>query len=97
MKKVIAKLLGISKSLWDFIWPLLSRQLSSSLSRLLPIALGIVKELAQDNNISSSQKREQAFNKLSDVAKNEGIQAANSLLNLVIEMAVTNLKVSEEK
>ena len=67
-----------------------------SLTVLLPIALGIVKELAENNNISNSEKREQAFDKLADAAKNEGMNAASSLLNLAIEMAVTNLKVASK-
>jgi hypothetical protein len=55
-----------------------------------------VKELAENNNISNSEKREQAFDKLADAAKNEGMNAASSLLNLAIEMAVTNLKVASK-
>jgi hypothetical protein len=97
MKTLISKILGVSKSFIDFIWPIITKQVGSSLATLLPIAFAIVKELGQNNNISNSEKREQAFQKLSEAAKNEGVNAASSLLNLAIEMAVTNLKVSETK
>jgi cadmium resistance protein CadD (predicted permease) len=96
MKSLISKILGVPKLLWAFVWPLVTKQVGMSLTVLLPIALGIVKELAENNNISNSEKREQAFEKLADAAKNEGMNAANSLLNLAIEMAVTNLKVASK-
>lgn len=97
MKTLISKILGVSKSFIDFVWPLLTKQVGASLAVLLPIALSIVKELASNKDISNSQKREEAFNKLADAAKAEGLNAASSLLNLAVEMAVTNLKVSSEK
>jgi hypothetical protein len=96
MKSLISKILGVPKLLWTFVWPLVTKQVGLSLTVLLPIALGIVKELAENNNISNSEKREQAFDKLADAAKNEGMNAASSLLNLAIEMAVTNLKIASK-
>lgn len=92
MKTIISKLLGISKSFLDFVLPILTKQVGNSLAILLPIALTIVKELASNNNYNSSQKRDEAFKQLSSAAEKEGINAATSLLNLSIEMAVTNLK-----
>ena len=97
MKTLISKILGVSKSFLDSILPLITKQVGASLSILLPIALNIVKELASNKDLNNSQKREEAFKKLSEAAKNEGLNAASSLLNLTIEMAVTNLKVSSEK
>jgi len=97
MKTLLSKILGASRSFVDFIWPLLTKQVGSSLAALLPVALAIVKELAQNKDISNSEKKEQAFKKLSEAAKSEGMNAASSLLNLAIEMAVTNLKVSNER
>jgi len=97
MKTLISKLLGISRSFFDIVLPLITKQVGSSLATLLPIALGIVKELADNNGLTNSQKREEAFKKLSQAAQKEGMSAANSLLNLSIEMAVTNLKISSGK
>lgn len=96
MKTIISKILGVSKTFLDFIWPILTKQVGNSLATLLPIALVIVKELAANNNIGNFQKREEAFNKLTDAVKNEGINAGSSLINLAIEIAVTNLKSNSE-
>lgn len=96
MKKLLAKIFGVSQQIWEFLSPILSKQISSSLSKLLPIALNIVKELATNNNLSNKQKKEKAFKDITDIAKDEGLSAANSLINLAIEMAVTRLKVNGE-
>ena len=96
MKTLISKILGVPKTLWTFVWPLVTKQVGLSLTTLLPIALQIVKDLAQNNDIANSEKRQQAFVRLSDAAKNEGMNAASSLLNLAIEMAVTNLKATSK-
>jgi hypothetical protein len=97
MKTLVSKILGVSKSFIEFIWPLITKQVGSSLAVLLPIAFNIVKELANEGGMSSSQKRKEAFKRLSDVTKTEGLNAASSLLNLAIEMAVTTLKTNSEK
>ena len=94
MKAFLIKLLGVPKDLIEFILPLVSKQLSASLAVLLPIAFKIVKELATVENLSNKQKREKAAKELGAAATAEGISAANSLINLVIEMAVNKLKVS---
>jgi hypothetical protein len=92
MKTIVSKILGVSKTFVGFVWPLLTKQVGSSLALLLPIAITIVKDLIANDGLSNSEKRDNAFIKLSEAAKNEGINAANSLLNLAIEMAVTILK-----
>ena len=97
MKSLISKILGVPKTLWTFLWPLITKQAGSTLVVLLPVAYQIVKDLASNNNISSSEKRQQAFDQLLDVAKNQGITAATSLINLIIEIAVTNFKTISEK
>jgi hypothetical protein len=96
MKSFFAKLLGISQQVWDFLIPLVTKQVSITLAKLLPVALSIVTELAKDNDLSGKQKRDKAFKDLTAFAKAEGLDAANSLLNLTIEMAVTKLKVASE-
>jgi hypothetical protein len=96
MKNIILKLLGVPKTVIDFIWPLLSRQVSSSLSRILPLALSIVQELMKDKHSSGAQKRQKAIKMLNSAVKKEGLDIASSVLNLAIEMAVANLKFSNE-
>jgi len=97
MKTLISKLLGVSKSFLDLLWPIITKQVGASLASLLPIAINIVRDLASDKNMSNSEKQQEAVKRLSSAAKNEGYNAAASLLNLTIEMAVTNFKVSSER
>jgi hypothetical protein len=92
MKAIVSKILGVSKSFIDFIWPLVTKQVAVSLATLLPIAYQIVKELAKNNNLNNSEKRQEAFNQLVNETKKQGLQAGDSLLNLAIEMAVNVLK-----
>lgn len=92
MKALFAKLLGIPKQVLEFLVPIVTKQLGTSLAVLLPIAFGIVKELASVENLSNKQKREKAAKELTAAATAEGINAANSLINLAIEMAVNKLK-----
>lgn len=95
MKAFFAKLLGISQAIWDFIAPILARQASDILAKLLPVALGICADLASQDGLSGKQKRDKAFKELSAFASAEGLQAASSLINLSIEMAVNKLKTIE--
>jgi len=92
MKTLLLKLLGISQPLLDFFMPLLTRQIGDSLSRLLPIALEIVAELATKKNLTNAEKRAAAVNRLTSEIKVEGIAATNSLINFAIEAAVQKLK-----
>lgn len=96
MKTLFAKLLGISQQVWEFLAPIVTKQASATLAKLLPIALGVVSELAKDNGLSGKQKREKAFKDLTAFAKDEGLSAANSIINLAIEMAVTKFKTAGE-
>jgi len=96
MKSFFAKLLGVSQQVWDFLLPIITKQVGTTLAKLLPVALGIVSELAKNNDLTGKQKRDRAFKDLTAFAKVEGLDAANSLLNLTIEMAVTKLKVASE-
>jgi len=87
----LAKVLGVSKTLLDWIIPIVKSQFASSLEKLLPIALVVVAELAV-SSLTGSQKKEEAFKRLEEEAKKEGITAGTSILNLVIEMAVAKLR-----
>lgn len=97
MKTLISKLLGVSKTFLDILWPILTKKVGASLSVLLPIALMIVKELAKNGNLTNAEKRQDAFVKLTDAVKKEGLSVSTSVLNLAIEMAVTSFKSSTEK
>jgi len=92
MKTLLLKLLGISRPLLDFFMPLLTRQIGASLSRLLPIALEIVTELATRVNMTNAERRGAAVHWLTSEIKVEGIAATNSLINFAIEAAVQKMK-----
>lgn len=92
MKTLLAKLLGISKQLLEWIVKIAAAQAADSLSRLLPIAAGIVGELALSNGLGNAEKRAKAFDRLQNAAAQEGIRAGTSALNLAVEMAVAELK-----
>ena len=91
MKTLLAKLLGISRSLLDFFLPIFQAALAGSLERLLPIALGIVTELAT-SELGGSDKRAVAVDRLKQAAFREGVTVSASALNLIVESAVANLK-----
>lgn len=92
MKTLLAKLLGISTSLLNFFLPILQSAVAGSLSRLLPLALNIVAELALQNNLGNAERRAAALQNLQRAAVSEGIQCSVSILNLAVETAVVSLK-----
>jgi len=60
-------------------------------SALGKIATEVVAELSQQA-IDGLQKRDIAFTKISAAAKDAGLQASNSIIFLLIELAVSALK-----
>lgn len=95
MKTLFAKLSGISTALLNFYLPILKQLFASGLAAMLPIALEIVRSLA-DTDKTGSQKREAAVKKLTMAASELGINATESLIRLTIESAVQKLKLDEE-
>jgi hypothetical protein len=95
MKSIVVKALswltGASKSVLEFIIPILRDQTAKLLADILPIALEIVSSLLTSNK-SNEEKRNAAFQRINTIAKERGIEAANSTINLAIELAVTKLK-----
>ena len=59
------------------------------------IALSVVAEL-ELSNLSTAEKRQQAFNRIVARAKSEGIVYKASLINIAIEFAVQRLKGAAE-
>jgi hypothetical protein len=96
MKAIFAKLLGISKQLLDWLLILVSTQAAVSLTKLLPVALSIVTELAT-TGLSNKDKQQEAVKKLTDAATVEGISAGLNIINLAVEMAVAQMKASTTK
>jgi len=91
MKTILAKLLGVASSVWNFYAPILKQIFSSGVEALLPIALEIVTALASQK-ISGEKKFDIAVKKLSDAAVKSGIDASTSIIRFTVESAVQKLK-----
>jgi hypothetical protein len=91
MKSFFAKIWGITSNVFNFFLPVLREIASSSVAALLPIALEIVRSLAETNK-TGAEKREAAVKKLTATAKKQGVSASESLIRFTIESAVQRYK-----
>ena len=89
--KILVRLTGASRELLELLLPILRDSAARLLAELAPIALEVVRSLA-DSPHSGSQKREAALVRVQQLAVAEGIKASTSAVNLAIELAVANLK-----
>lgn len=94
MKSFLAKLAGIPSIIWNFYAPILKQLIADGVASLLPLALDIVRDLA-DTDKTGSQKREAAVKALTKAAVRNGIDASESLIRFTIESAVQKLKNEE--
>jgi len=94
MKSILAKLTGLTTALLKFYLPILRQLVATGLASLLPIALEIVRSLA-DADKTGAQKRELAVKRLSTAATELGVFASENLIRLTIESAVQKLKLEE--
>lgn len=91
MKNIIARLIGIGTTLWEFVRPLVFGATAQALEEVLPHAEDVVESLA-DSQISGEEKRSQAVASLRAILVSAGIAASTAILNLAVEMAVAKLK-----
>jgi hypothetical protein len=95
MKSLVAKVLGLTSSIWNFYGPLLRQLVVSGTGALLPIALDIVRSLA-DSDRTGGQKREEAVKALKSRAVAEGISATESIIRWTIESAVQRMRLEDK-
>ena len=95
MKSLVAKVLGITSLIWNFYGPLLRQLVVSGTGALLPIALDIVRSLA-DSDRTGGQKREEAVKALKSRAVAEGISATESIIRWTIESAVQRMRLEDK-
>lgn len=88
--KAISAITGASKSVIEFIIPILRDSASSLLKELLPIALEVVSSLLTSDK-SGDEKRKIAVDKIKAAATREGINASNRAVNLAVELALAKL------
>lgn len=89
--RIIASLTGASRPLVELILPILRDSANNILAEIAPIALDVVKSLA-DSPHAGDQKREAAARQIQTIAVAEGIKASTNIVNLAIELAVQNIK-----
>lgn len=89
--KLLVRLTGASRELLELILPILRDSASRLLAELAPIAIEVVRSLAESPH-SGAQKREAALREIQTRAVSAGIRASTSAANLAIELAVQNLK-----
>lgn len=86
--------MGISRELLDFYLPIFRQLLASGVALLLPLALEIVRSLA-DTKQTGAKKREAAVSQLKEAAVEVGIAASEHLIRLTVETAVARLKTEQ--
>ena len=94
MKSLVAKLLGITNSIWNFYAPLLRQLVVSGAGVLLPIALEIVRSLASSGR-TGAEKREEAVEALKAAAISQGVSATESLIRWTVESAVQRMRLED--
>ena len=82
---------GLPALIWNFYAPILKQLIAEGAATLLPLALDIVRELA-DSSKTGPQKREAAVKKLTQAAVRNGIDASESVIRFTVESAVQKLK-----
>ena len=87
-KGLFDKAIAACKVLIDLALPTVSQII---IGQLKDFAIKAVKE-AQGLDIDNDQKRKAAFEKLSGYAKENAIEAKDSLINFVIELALQAVK-----
>ena len=88
--KAISAITGASKSVIEFIIPILRDSAASLLKELLTIALEVVSSLLTSDK-SGDEKRKIAIDKIKATATREGINASNRAVNLAVELALAKL------
>lgn len=76
---------------WIYLKPLVFTFISATGQTVLKIAIDIVSGLEAED-LSSSEKREQAFNRIKGELEVKGVEAKTSIINAAIEIAVQKLK-----
>lgn len=75
-----------------FGWVIKSDPFKVLVANLLPVAIDVVTELASVKALSSAEKRERAIATLKDAAEIRGLQFADHMIALLVELAVARLK-----
>lgn len=94
LHSLLARLLGISKTLWEFFAPFLRENVAQILTVLLPIAVEVVRSLDADPR-SNDDKRREAIKRLGREAQIEGLRVTEGLLAYVVEHALRWVRLTQ--
>ena len=75
----------------DFLLAVFTQAKQEAVEALKDIAVKSVLELAQ-SDLSSAEKRAEVFKRIEEYAIEKGIKVKDSMINLVLEMAVQAVK-----
>lgn len=85
------KISFIMSKMWEFLKPFIKVLMSQAGQILADAAMSAVMVMA-DQNISNSEKREEAFKIIVEDLKKRGITVSSSIIYATIEAAVQKLK-----
>jgi hypothetical protein len=89
--KIIGWLSGSTKTVFQFLMPILAYETAQLLAKLLPIALDVVSGLA-DTSKTGPQKQSAAVDQIKTIALQAGINASTRAVNLAVELALAKLE-----
>jgi len=76
---------------WTWLKPIVKTLISLVSAEILDLVLDVVRELAA-TDLTNSEKRDAAFERIKEMLKEEGKDLGDSLINLLIELAVQKIK-----
>ena len=95
MKTALLKALqwlgGASRTVAEFLLPLLRESLASVLDQLLPIAVDVVASMAE-SKLDGEAKRKLAQEQIKMIAIAEGVAVTGRAVNIAIELALQKLE-----
>jgi len=81
-------------SVWKWLKPIVMAIISFASKEVLDAVLDVVRELAA-TDLANEEKRTLAFEKIKEMLKVQGKELGDSMINLLIELAVQKLKAEE--
>ena len=79
------------RSFWSVLKTIFTGAVELLLAQLKDIAIQTVSEL-ENTDLTNEQKRTEAFKRIGEYAKGKGLQVKDSLINLIIEIALQYVK-----
>lgn len=90
MANVFAAIGNFFKKVFGFV--VKSDPFKQLVAQLLPTAIAVVTNLASVSSLSSAEKRDAAFKTLKDAAQSKGLEFADHMLYLLLELGVAKAK-----